>query len=206
MDQMKIGKFIAEQRKNNGLTQSQLAEKLFVTDRAVSKWECGKSMPDSSIMLQLCEVLKITVNELLTGEKIDMEKYNEQAEVNLIEITKQKEESDRRLLNIEIVIGLTGTITLIALLFIGIFGYTYGGLPLWTMITLISIGTVMFFMSCFFALRIEQKAGYYECKECGHRYVPTYKQVNMAMHMGRKRYMKCPCCGKKSWQRKVISK
>ena len=206
MDQMKIGKFIAEQRKSNGLTQSQLAEKLFVTDRAVSKWECGKSMPDSSIMLQLCEVLKITVNELLTGEKIDMEKYNEQAEVNLIEITKQKEESDRRLLNIEIVIGLTGTITLIALLFIGIFGYTYGGLPLWTMITLISIGTVMFFMSCFFALRIEQKAGYYECKECGHRYVPTYKQVNMAMHMGRKRYMKCPCCGKKSWQRKVISK
>ena len=206
MDQMKIGKFIAEQRKNNGLTQSQLAEKLFVTDRAVSKWECGKSMPDSSIMLQLCEVLKITVNELLTGEKIDMEKYNEQAEVNLIEITKQKEESDRRLLNIEIVIGLTGTIILIALLFIGIFGYKYGGLPLWTMITLISIGTVMFFMSCFFALRIEQKAGYYECKECGHRYVPTYKQVNMAMHMGRKRYMKCPCCGKKSWQRKVISK
>ena len=203
---MKIGKFIAEQRKNNGLTQSQLAEKLFVTDRAVSKWECGKSMPDSSIMLQLCEVLKITVNELLTGEKIDMEKYNEQAEVNLIEITKQKEESDRRLLNIEIVIGLTGTIILIALLFIGIFGYKYGGLPLWTMITLISIGTVMFFMSCFFALRIEQKAGYYECKECGHRYVPTYKQVNMAMHMGRKRYMKCPCCGKKSWQRKVISK
>lgn len=206
MDQMKIGKFIAEQRKNNGLTQSQLAEKLFVTDRAVSKWECGKSMPDSSIMLQLCEVLKITVNELLTGEKIDMEKYNEQAEVNLIEITKQKEESDRRLLNIEIVIGLTGTITLIALLFIGIFGYKYGGLPLWTMITLISIGAVMFFASCFFALRIEQKAGYYECKECGHRYVPTYKQVNMAMHMGRKRYMKCPCCGKKSWQRKVISK
>ena len=203
---MKIGKFIAEQRKNNGLTQSQLAEKLFVTDRAVSKWECGKSMPDSSIMLQLCEVLKITVNELLTGEKIDMEKYNEQAEVNLIEITKQKEESDRRLLNIEIVIGLTGTITLIALLFIGIFGYKYGGLPLWTMITLISIGAVMFFASCFFALRIEQKAGYYECKECGHRYVPTYKQVNMAMHMGRKRYMKCPCCGKKSWQRKVISK
>ena len=127
MDQVKIGKFIAEQRKDNGLTQSQLAEKLFVTDRAVSKWECGKSMPDSSIMLQLCEVLKITVNELLTGEKIDMEKYNEQAEVNLIEITKQKEESDRRLLNIEIVIGLTGTITLIALLFIGIFGYTYGG-------------------------------------------------------------------------------
>lgn len=203
---MKIGKFIAEQRKENGLTQSQLAEKLFVTDRAVSKWECGKSMPDSSIMLQLCEILKITVNELLTGEKIDMEKYNDQAEVNLIEITKQKEESDRRLLNIEIVIGLTGTITLIALLFISIFGYKYGGLPFWTMITLISIGTVVFFTSCFFSLRIEQKAGYYECAECGHRYVPTYKQVNMAMHMGRKRYMKCPCCGKKSWQKKVISK
>ena len=206
MDQMKIAKFIAEQRKKQNLTQSQLAEQLYVTDRAVSKWECGKSLPDSSIMLQLCGILKITVNELLTGEKIDMEKYNEQAELNLIEITKQKEESDRRLLRTEIVIGVTGTVSLISLMFISIFGYKYGNLPLWAMITLISIGAVAFFASCFVALRIEQKAGYYECAKCHHRYVPTYKQVNMAPHMGRSRYMKCPCCGEKSWSKKVISK
>ena len=68
MDSIKIGKFIAEKRKAKNLTQLQLAERLYVTDRAVSKWECGRSLPDSSIMLELCEALGISVNELLTGE------------------------------------------------------------------------------------------------------------------------------------------
>lgn len=70
MDQVKIGKFIAECRKKNQLTQVQLAEKLNITDRAVSKWERGKSMPDSSIMLELCKILKISVNDLLSGEVV----------------------------------------------------------------------------------------------------------------------------------------
>lgn len=73
MNQEEIGKFIAKCRKGKNLTQAQLAEKLNITDRAVSKWENGKSMPDSSIMLELCEILGITVNELLSGEKITME-------------------------------------------------------------------------------------------------------------------------------------
>ena len=77
MDQIKIGKFIAECRKKNNLTQMQLAEKLNITDRAISKWETGKGMPDSSIMLDLCNELKISVNELLSGEMIQMEKYDE---------------------------------------------------------------------------------------------------------------------------------
>ena len=75
MNQIEIGKFIAKCRKEKNLTQAQLAEKLNITDRAVSKWETGKSMPDSSIMLELCEILGITVNELLSGEKINMESY-----------------------------------------------------------------------------------------------------------------------------------
>ena len=81
MDSIKIGKFIAEKRKAKNLTQLQLAERLYVTDRAVSKWECGRSLPDSSIMLELCEALGISVNELLTGEELKMETYNKQAEV-----------------------------------------------------------------------------------------------------------------------------
>ena len=105
MDMIKVGKFIAECRKRQNLTQMQLAEKLNITDRAVSKWECGKSLPDSSIMLELCELLQISVNELLTGEELDVKDYNEQAEHNLIEMKKQKEESDKRLLFVEIVIG-----------------------------------------------------------------------------------------------------
>lgn len=77
MDQIKIGRFIAERRKRVGLTQMQLAEKLKITDRAVSKWENGRAMPDSSIMLKLCDVLKITVNDLLNGEIVTMDNYKE---------------------------------------------------------------------------------------------------------------------------------
>lgn len=88
MNQIKIGKFIAKCRKKNNLTQMQLAEKLNITDRAISKWENGKGMPDSSIMLDLCNELKISVNELLCGELIEMNNYNEVAEKMLLEMAQ----------------------------------------------------------------------------------------------------------------------
>ena len=88
MDQIKIGRFIAECRKRVNLTQMQLAEKLDITDRAVSKWETGKAMPDTSIMLELCSVLDISVNDLLSGEVVSMENYNKKLESNLLEMAK----------------------------------------------------------------------------------------------------------------------
>ena len=203
MNQIKIGKFIAAKRKEQNLTQAQLAEKLGITDRAVSKWETGKSLPDASIMLELCALLGITVNDLLCGEVVSMENYNEQMEKSLIEMVKQKEQSDKRLLTMEIVIGLTSTIFLFAMLAVGIIFMTLEK-PIWAFILPVGVGLVQFIICISFAIRIEQVAGYYECRECGHRYVPSYKSVNFAMHMGRTRYMKCPKCGKKSWQKKVI--
>lgn len=202
MDQIKIGRFIAERRKKEDLTQMQLAEKLNITDRAISKWETGKSMPDSSIMLELCGVLKITVNDLLSGEVVTMDNYNKELESKLIEMVKEKEESDRRLLAMEWIIGILSVIVLIVPIIIGSF------LPMedWQRIVLVFSGVIPAFVGIAVALKIEQVAGYYECKKCGHRYVPTYKSVNLAMHMGRTRYMRCPKCGKKSWQKKVISK
>ena len=200
MDLYKIGKFIADCRKNNNLTQTQLAEKLHVTDRAVSKWECGKSMPDSSIMLELCSILNISVNELLTGEKISMEDYNKQAENNLIEMKKQKELADKRLLNLEIVLGSLGVIFLLSMCLIT----AYTEIALWLKVVLLVLGFVVCFVVCFICIKIEQVAGYYECAHCHHRYIPTYKQINFSMHMGRTRYLKCPKCGKKSWNKKVI--
>ena len=110
MDQIKIGKFIQEKRKTKNLTQMDLAEKLNITDRAISKWECGKSLPDASIMLELCETLGISVNELLTGEDLEMKDYDKQAELNLLELKKQKEESDKRLLQMEVLAGVTGCV------------------------------------------------------------------------------------------------
>ena len=202
MDQVKIGKFIADCRKKENLTQMQLAEKLNITDRAISKWETGKAMPDSSIMLELCDILKISVNDLLSGEVVTMENYNKQLEENLLEMARQKEKSDKHLLTLEVVIGVLSMIILLVPIIIAAY------LPMedWQRIVLCFSGFIPAIIGFLFALKIEQVAGYYECKECKHRYVPTYKAMNLAMHMGRTRYMKCPKCGKKSWQKKVLTK
>lgn len=202
MDQIKIGKFIAECRKRADLAQIQLAEKLGITDRAVSKWETGKSLPDSSIMLELCDILGITVNDLLSGEVVTMDSYNKNLENNLLEMIEQKQQADKRLLALEVFVGITATIVLFSFIFIAALVEMSG----WLKASLIVLGFVLFLAGCFYALRIEQVAGYYACDECGHRYVPTYKAVNLAMHKGRTRYMRCPACGKKSWQKKVLTK
>lgn len=109
MNQIEIGKFIASCRKEQGMTQANLAEKLGITDRAVSKWENGKSMPDSGIMLELCELLEINVNELLSGEKIDMNNYEEKTEENLRQVLNRVE----KILNENRVLKLAITILLI---------------------------------------------------------------------------------------------
>ena len=169
MDQVKIGKFISECRKKNNLTQMQLAEKLNITDRAISKWETGSAMPDSGIMLDLCNELKITVNELLSGEMIDMKEYDKKAEELLLEMQKQKEESDKKLLTIEIVMGVI-TLVMYCAVVMGV-----GFLPIKesTQVLIIELATILLLIMCFFALRIEQIAGYYECRKCHHKHVPT---------------------------------
>ncbi len=200
MDQIKIGRFIAERRKLKNLTQMQLAEKLGLTDRAVSKWENGKGMPDSSLMLDLCAELDISVNELLCGEVIEMTNYNEKAEQQLLEMAKEKENKDKQLLHIEIFIGILVTIILLACVFVASFVRMDA---VWR-ILLIVAGVIPFAIGMGYAIRIEQVSGYYECRNCGHKYIPTYSQVLFAMHSGRTRYMKCPKCAKKSWNKKRI--
>jgi transcriptional regulator with XRE-family HTH domain len=202
MDQIKIGKFIAELRKKSNLTQSQLAEKLNITDRAVSKWETGKAMPDSSIMIELCSLLKITVNDLLSGEIVTKENYNKELENKLLQVIKQKESYDKKLLTLEWVVGVLSIIVLMLPIFIGAF------LPMqdWQRVIIVFSGVIPAFVGFTFTLVIEQIAGYYECKECGYRYVPTFKAIFSSPHMGRTRRLKCPNCGKKSWQKKVLTK
>ena len=202
MNQVKIGKFIAERRRGANLTQMQLAEKMNVTDRAVSKWETGKALPDSSIMLDLCKTLGITVNDLLSGEVVTVENYDKELEKNLIEVVKQKERADRQLLTLEIVVGCVCVAVMLALCMIAAFA----NIADWLRIVLIVVGLLPILVATPFMIRIEQTAGYYECRECGNKYIPEYGSVFMAMHYGRTRYMKCPKCGKHSWQKKVISK
>ena len=202
MDQVKIGKFIAECRRNVNLTQMQLAEKLGITDRAISKWETGRSLPDSSIMLELCGILGITVNDLLSGEVVTMDNYNKELENNLLEMVRQKEEADKRLLTLEWVIAILSCI----ILFVPVFVAAYLPMEDWLRTVLIFSGFIPALIGLHFAMKIEQTAGYYACKHCKHRYVPTIGAVYAAPHMGRTRYMRCPACGKQSWQKKVLRK
>lgn len=201
MNLNKIGEFIAKKRKEQNLTQLELAEKLCVTDRAVSKWETGKCMPDSSLMLDLCKILKISVNDLLNGEETKMEE-NKNLEQTVIELVKQKQEADRRLLFIEIILGIISTLIIFGATMIA----SFLEIKDWQRIVIIVVGVVIGFIGIMYCVKIEQVAGYYECKNCKHRYVPTYKSVNLAMHMGRTRYLKCPKCGQKTWNKKVIEK
>ena len=202
MDQIKIGRFIAEKRRELGITQQVLAEILNITDRAVSKWENGRSLPDSSIMLSLCDILKISVNDLLSGEVVTMNDYNEKMEQKLIEMVKEKEKSDKRLLTLEIIIGVMSCVVL----FIPIFIAAYIDMATWQRVLIMLSGFIPAIVGFAVTLKIEQVAGYYECAHCHHKHVPSYKQVNLAMHLGRTRYMSCPVCRKKSWQKKVINK
>ena len=202
MDQIKIGKFIAACRKKENLTQLQLAEKLGITDRAVSKWETGKCLPDSAIMLDLCGVLGISVNDLLCGEVVTMENYNKENEKQLLEMVREKERADKNLLALEIFVGVVAFVFLFALVMLA----SLAPMEEWLRITLILIGLAPILIATPFLLRIEQTAGYYECAKCGHKHVPSYKSVLLSMHMGRTRYMRCPECHRKSWQKKRISK
>jgi len=202
MDQIKIGKFIAECRKKENLTQMQLAEKLNITDRAVSKWERGKALPDSSIMLELCGVLGITVNDLLSGEEINMENNNQKNEQLLLDMAKELENKNKIIWSTMWVIMIVSITALIAGLFVVRFFIPEG---VWQLVAILAL-CVVFLIPCFYALKLEVSVGAYKCKNCGHEIVPTYTQALNAMHMGTTRYLKCPKCNKRTWCKKVLKK
>ena len=200
MNLKKIGKFIAEKRREKGFTQESLAEELDISNRAISKWERGICLPDAAKMPVLCQLFDITINDLFSGEIVDMKNNEKKLEENLIELAKQKELKDKQLLSLEWVIGGIAVVTLFTLVLIA----ALIDMPDWNRWIILGIGCVLFLVTMFFGLRIEQIAGYYQCENCKHKYVPKYWSVFVAMHMGRTRHLRCPKCGKKSWQKKVL--
>ena len=202
MDQLKIGKFIAECRKQKSLTQMQLAEKLGITDKAVSKWERGIAMPDTSIMLELCDILGISVNELLSGEKNNMENNDQKNEQLLLEMAKELEKKSKTIWHAMWTIMTVSIIGLIGGLAIIAFFMPEGP---WMLVAILTLCAV-FLIPCFYALKLEVSVGAYKCKNCGYEIVPTYKQALNAMHRGTTRYLKCPQCNKRTWCKKVLKK
>ena len=202
MDQLKIGKFIAECRKQKGLTQMQLSEKLGITDKAIPKWERGISMPDVSIMLEVCGILGISVNELLSGEKINMENNDQKNEQLLLDMAKELEKKNKTIWNAMwaimsvSIIGLIGGLAIVA---------TFVPEGPWMLVAILTL-CVVFLIPCFYALKLEVSVGAYKCKNCGYEIVPTYTQALNAMHRGTTRYLKCPKCNKRTWCKKVLKK
>ena len=203
MDQIKTGKFIASLRKEQGLTQAVLAEKLGITDRAVSKWETGKCLPDAAIMPELCKILGISVNELLAGEKIAMDNYKEIAEKNLADSIRLENEKNRKLVKTENFIGWFGVIVSLIMIVCGTFVAEVSPI---VAVILISAGGAIVLTTTIYATLLECDNGYYECQSCKHRYVPAKKAVILAVHVGSDRVMKCPKCGQKGWHKKVLTK
>ena len=204
MDQEKIGKFIATCRKEKGLTQAALAEKLGITDRAVSKWETGKSLPDASIMMELCELIGTNVNELLTGERIAMEDYMKKAEESLLEMQAKAEKADKNLLRMEFIMGIVLIPVFVVLAKISEMFTAQG--EVFTGNALLVLSYVVIVVFGIVGLKIEHDAGYYECPNCGERYVPSMLAVVLAIHVGSTRRLKCPYCEKRGFHKKVISK
>ena len=204
MNQMEIGKFIAELRKEKNMTQQELANKLNITDRAISHWENGRSMPDAGIMLELCKALDINVNELLSAKKIMEEKYNERAEENLLEMRREIETLNKRILTLNKII-----INLAIVIFVVIgFAAIFIEMSMLIRNIIFAVDLVMLILVGFFTLNILQKTGYYECQECKHQYIPRYTQMFFSMSgiTNTNWRMKCPKCKKKCWHKKVLTK
>ena len=205
MNQEKIGKFIARVRKEKNMTQQELANKLNITDRAISHWENGRSMPDAGIMLELCKLLDINVNELLSAKKIIKESYNEQAEENLLEMRREIESKNKKILILNRIITFLGVVIYLLI----VLSTILIEMPMVIRNTIMALALVILLLFGVYNLNIIRKTGYYECQECKHQYIPTFYQMFFGMSGITKDgiwRMKCPNCNKKCWHKKVLTK
>ena len=200
MDQKKIGSFVTALRKEKGLTQKELAERLFISDKTVSKWETGKGIPDVSLIIPLCELLGITANELLSGERLEDTRYRQRAEEHIIALIKEKQESKRNILLscIAAVISILPSTALILLS--GLLEMTIA-----LRVSLIVIAILTMASGIFIAAVLDMKSGTFECRHCKTRFVPTAGAYIAGPHSLTTRYLKCPACGKKSYCKRRLT-
>ena len=191
MNQIKTGKFIAETRKAQGLTQKQLADILEISDKTVSKWECGKGLPEVSLMLPLCSALNITVNDLLSGERVSKIEYINKAEENMMNLIKENEENKKRMA-LAIICGIITVIAVCSLIVIA----SYIEMPTIARIALILFAAAIAIAGIGAAAMLEIKAGYYECPHCKALFVPTMNEYVKGYHTLTKRKLTCHECGK----------
>jgi len=191
MDQRKIGGFIAEMRKQQKLTQRQLADALSISDKTVSKWECGKGLPEISLMMPLCGVLQITVNDLLSGERVAEVEYQKKAEENMMNLMKENEENKKQI----ILSVICGVITMIAVCSLVVIA-AYIELPVIVRIAVLILAFSTAVTGIGAAAILDAKAGYFECPHCKELFVPGMSEYVKSYHTFTKRRLTCPKCEK----------
>jgi transcriptional regulator with XRE-family HTH domain len=201
MNQVKIGKFIASQRKSKNYTQKQLADILGISDKTVSKWECGKGFPEVSLLLPLCNELGISVNELLSGERVSDDNYQKKAEENMVNLVKEAQESKKKIM-LSIMVTV---LMLIAVITINVVASVFE-IEVWQRAVLIGISVLILVLGISIACILDRDAGAFECPECHERFVPDMKTYMMSAHTATTRRLKCPKCGKTKYCKHVMTK
>lgn len=201
MDQIKIGKFIAERRKNKGYTQRQLSDILRISDKTISKWECGNGFPEVSLLLPLCEELGISVNELLTGEKVSDNDYRQRAEETMVNLVKETQENKKKIILSAMIAGLVIIATVPLFLIVSIFE-----METWLRFVLIGIGFLVIAVGIIIACILDKDAGAFECPECHNRFVPEMREYIMSPHTLTKRKLRCPKCGATKYCRHILTR
>lgn len=197
MNNLQTGQFIKQLRKEQGMTQRKLAEKLNISEKTVSKWETGNGLPDTGIMLPLSKVLGITVNELLAGQRLDSVNYADRAEENLKMFLQDKVSGKAKSLTALI----SSVLVIISSLALIVICAGYAQVEIWLRITLIIIGFFNIFAFTALVCILGACSEIFECSECGKKFAPELKAYIFGAHTFNKRRLKCPHCGKKSWCR-----
>ena len=201
MDQIRIGKFIAEERKIKKYTQRELADKLGISDKTISKWERGNGFPEVSLLLPLCNELEITVNELLSGERLQEVDYKKKAEENMVNLVKEAQESKKKIM-MSAMVAMLVVLAAVPLFIVA------GAMEMQVLAKaiLIGIGIVIIIIGIAIACILDREAGAFECPECKERFVPDMKAYIMGPHTITKRKLTCPKCGCTKYCKHVLTK
>ena len=199
MDQAKIGKFIQTIRKERNLTQKEVADKLNISDKTVSKWETGNGLPEVGLMLPLCKLLGISVNELLSGERLDEKQYFKRAEMNIMSLMNEKIYAKKKTI-ILVIIAISVLLCSLALCIVA----SEIEMATWIRAILIVIATVSLFATILAICFLDNEIGDFECQNCGKHFIPSYGAYVMGMHTITRRKLRCPKCGKKTWCKKTL--
>lgn len=201
MDQIKIGRFIAKERKRKGYTQKRLADILGISDKTISKWECGNGFPEVSFLLPLCEELEISVNELLVGERVSEDEYRKKAEENMVNLVKETQESKKKIILSATVVVLMIVAAVPLFIISGAFM-----METWLRFVLMGIGIFIIAAGIAVACVLDRDAGAFECPECHERFIPEMREYIMGPHTITRRKLHCPKCGSTKYCKHVLTK